>query len=857
MAAQENRIAYIVRKGEMLEKHIENLNKYISSPQADPVNANLRLANVSSLYKDYMKYNDELMSLKADHPRIDVFFEIEANYYEVATQINKMQNIIQNSSQNASNVTIIERQDMPKLPTVKIPTFDGSREKWLTYKNKFIALVHSRTDISNLVKHTQLESSLSGPALSKIAEFPASEENYSRAWQALLDSYDQKRIMVSEHLDAIIDLPFITKSSATELSSLMDTARQHASMLEQLEVKSIDQLIIRHIERCLPAATRSRWEERLDVNTLPTLNELYKFVQASIFKLHSLERNNIVTRSATKKRLGENSDKSQYKQPRLNGQTFVTSTSTSCPKCLDKHRLYQCPAFERLNIPDRWEFIKTQHLCRNCLNFHKSQCTNEKRCKKCNREHHTLLHADKKTQLHNDHQSNRRESVQSNLESRQAQGFDSQLMTTAVVNFKNRHEQLVAARVLLDSCSTVNLMTKRFAEALNLPKQNCMVNIGALNDFLIVPTIADFIPNEPFPRELFNIPKNIQLADPQFHSPKPIDVLLASRTTLSVLAVGQIKCEHDETEIVLQKTCLGWVVAGGSENMDNRKNSSCNIIKLDKIIEQFWTIEDLDHEPSKTRDELVCERHYSEHTQRNSTGKYIVRLPFRDNVSQLGESRLHALKRFHNLERTFKFKPSLRKEYERVMNEYISLGHMSRCDDSSEGYFLPHHAVIKEASETTKVRVVFDASAKTSTGISLNDVLMVGPTIQDTIMEQLLRFRTHRYVITADIEKMYRQILIHPDDRKFQKTFWYDQGQIKPFQLNTVTFGTASAPYLAIRTIQQLARDEAKEFPKASQLLLRDFYVDDFISGANSIEEITTIRDEMIELLSRGGFTIR
>ncbi|XP_023314005.1 uncharacterized protein LOC111693517 [Trichogramma pretiosum] len=191
------------------------------------------------------------------------------------------------------------------------------------------------------------------------------------------------------------------------------------------------------------------------------------------------------------------------------------------------------------------------------------------------------------------------------------------------------------------------------------------------------------------------------------------------------------------------------------------------------------------------------------------------------------------------------------------MDEYLSMGHMTLCDDNEDGYYLPHHAVIKESSETTKVRVVFDASAKTTTGISLNDTLMIGPTIQNTIFEQILKFRIHRIVVTADIAKMYRQILIHPEDRKFQKIFWFHDVKIKAFQLNTLTFGTAAAPFLAIRTMHQLARDEAHDFPLASKLLQRDFYFDDFVSGANSIEEILTIQKERISLLGRGGFLIR
>jgi hypothetical protein len=455
-------------------------------------------------------------------------------------------------------------------------------------------------------------------------------------------------------------------------------------------------------------------------------------------------------------------------------------------------------------------------------------------------------------------------------------------MTTAIIKVKDRYRNCVPARALLDSCSNVNLITERFAQSLDLAKKTCAIEIGGVNNlstsstqyvratfqsmynasqrelnFLIVPEIATAVPNEIFPRDQFKIPKNLKLADPQFHLPKPVEVLLASSTTWSVLSVGQINLQHKDSKITLQKTVLGWVVAGGKEMLTPSDRTSCNLVHLDKLLERFWLIENFDHEPRKSRDEIACEQHYVSNTSRDNSGRYIVRLPFRDSKYQLGESRAQALSRFYALERKFQANPSLKSEYTKVMDEYITLGHMTLCDDTEGGYYLPHHAVVKESSETTKLRVVFDASAKTTTGISLNDTLMVGPTIQNTIFEQVLRFRTHAYVITADIEKMYRQILVHPDDRKFQRVLWYYEGKLRTFELNTVTFGTASAPFLAIRTLHQLARDEAHEFPRASKLLLRDFYVDDFISGASSVEEILAIRDEMISLLKREGFFIR
>ena len=91
-------------------------------------------------------------------------------------------------------------------------------------------------------------------------------------------------------------------------------------------------------------------------------------------------------------------------------------------------------------------------------------------------------------------------------------------------------------------------------------------------------------------------------------------------------------------------------------------------------------------------------------------------------------------------------------------------------------YFIPHLAVVKEASETTKTRIVFNASSPSSNSKSLNDNLMVGPTIQKDIVEKILSFRLNEFVVTCDITKMYRQIRMHPDHYKYQRFVWRING---------------------------------------------------------------------------------
>jgi hypothetical protein len=219
------------------------------------------------------------------------------------------------------------------------------------------------------------------------------------------------------------------------------------------------------------------------------------------------------------------------------------------------------------------------------------------------------------------------------------------------------------------------------------------------------------------------------------------------------------------------------------------------------------------------------------------------------------------MNRLASLHRRFQRDKQFEAAYRAVIQEYLDLGHMVKITNahpSSDGYYLPHHGVIKESSNTTKLRVVFDGSASSTTGISLNDTLHTGPKLQEDLFDILLRFRSHQYVLTADIEKMYRQILVRPEDRKYQYILWSNsKGDVETYQLNTLTFGLSAAPYLVLRCLKQLANDEGHRFPRASSILNRDFYVDDVLTGADTKEEVSSIRKELTKILRSAGLNIR
>jgi len=109
--------------------------------------------------------------------------------------------------------------------------------------------------------------------------------------------------------------------------------------------------------------------------------------------------------------------------------------------------------------------------------------------------------------------------------------------------------------------------------------------------------------------------------------------------------------------------------------------------------------------------------------------------------------------------------------------------------------------------------------------------------MQDELFDIIIRFRFPQIVLKADIQKMYRQILVHTDDRDWQRVLWRfsQEDRIQEYRLNTVTYGQACAPYLAIRCIIQV--EGKNDYPLASKAVLYDLYVDDLLTGMDSLEE--------------------
>ena len=769
-----------------------------------------------------------------------------------------------------------------KLPALNLPSFSGSYEKWPGFSDTFKSSVHNDKRFTDCQRLVYLRSCLTDKAADKIESLETTDANYQVAWRILEKYYDDPVAVINNHIKSFFELPNCQNASASSIGDMLNNVTKHYRALEALNKPFLEAFPIYAITSKLDYQTRVKWKEYIQ-GTFPTMEILLDFLHCrekvletnkSMSKDEKSERG--VPRNDNTNRSGNRVRQANSNQNRA-ASTYSIQTRPFCHICKNSHFTQNCEQLVKATIPERLDIVKNLNLCYNCLrsNHSVNEC-NASTCKTCNKKHHTLLHQDNNTQ--------RKQVNFANLHNTDSSRV---LLSTAVIHVLDHKGNPHTCRALLDNGSQVNFLTERMATKLGLRQCKVDIPLGGVNkmsssvqkmtrttiqsrlnrystilSFLITPEINDHAPSERINRVDLKIPANLHLADPEFHIPGTIDALIGAEIFLKLLCVGQISLANNNA--VLQKTHFGWILGGTTPGAKSKNVAMCNLSLnlLHDQISKFWEIENEPHQKGLSNEENECEKHYMDSTTRDPvSGRYTVKLPFKENINELGESYSRALKRFYSLERSLSKNLNHKDQYSNFLREYEELGHMSEDKSAStyDGYFLPHHSVIKQSSLTTKLRVVFDASAKTSTGVSLNDTLKVGPNIQDDVFSLLVRFRSHPYAVTADIEKMYRQINLHPSDRKFQKILWRedDRQPIKVFTLNTITYGTSSASFLATRSLKQLADDEISTFPNASIALREDFYMDDLLTGARSIEDAKQIVNELIHVTRKCGMNVR
>lgn len=809
-----------------------------------------------------------------------------------------------------------------RLPNIPLPKFSGEYSEWSAYRDQFMAMIHNNERLAAVEKMQYLKVSVVGDAASLLKHIQVTAANYAPAWASLNERYDNKRSLINVQLKNLLSQSNVSES-ANGIKKLLDTTNECLQQLMNLgiDLSSWDCILIYITVQKLPIETHQLWEQTLsDSSELPMFKDLNKFLTARFRTLEvigqSKSRPSTMQQHNSKEKHSSKQVYSQSVNSHSKDKCPVCSCSHQIRQCPNFNQLNQERKLEIVRKNGLCiNCLGLGHIV--------ARCPSTRTCFHCRKRHHSLLHIGSnklrdQTNIETNHAHIEQiETTESALETQEPINAlhagkigngGRILLATALVTLISTNGVRTTVRALLDQGSEACFITEAVVQRLNLKRDSVNADVVGLGrseagnakskvhvtmltkdteqrsidiHALVFKSLTNLLPSQTIPVLKWNHLQNLDLADPKYFEPSKIDLLLGADVYAQIIQAGLRKGPVGAP--TAQRTMLGWILSGeiienpqyGVSNTKKRTILTLhNQIELNEQLKQFWELEEITPKRRLTRDEQQCEEYFKRTVKRELNGRYVVRLPFKDIETNgiFGRSRDLAIRRLIHLEKRFERDPKLKIEYAKTVNEYLTLGHMipSTSDENQNSIhglastlykcnYMPHHAVIKESSTTTRLRVVFDASQKTSNGKSLNESLLTGPTIQEDLMALVLRWRKHKIVFTADIQKMYRQIQVSDEDTNYQRIVWRNHSSepIVDYNLKTVTFGTSSAPFLAIRTLQQLAIDERDTYAIGSEVALSDFYVDDVISGADTIELALTKQSELIRLLKTGCFDLR
>ena len=452
------------------------------------------------------------------------------------------------------------------------------------------------------------------------------------------------------------------------------------------------------------------------------------------------------------------------------------------------------------------------------------------------------------------------------------------------------------ARAFLDPGAGISIVSSRVTQILELPLESSKTSfttvqgtrcrgsnyitdltvssLDSKKEFPCRPAVVKQV-TEDIPNKLLAAADGYQhldglfLADPTFNIPGRVDILLGAELWPQLQESSSPNIKGELSEPGAQLTAFGWVLSGP---IQAQKTSTPYITtghvqpmsndELYDLAYDFWLAESAEPpEDTLSAVEAQVEQHYKETVTYSPTDlRYQVTLPRKPDCLPLGVSRPQAVKRYHSNETSIT-RRGVEKDFQAQIQGYIDAGHAEPVPTTEmklPHFYLPMHSVVKQSSTSTKLRVVFDGSAPSTTGISLNNLLRVGPTLHPTLADILLKFRTYPVALTADVSKMYREVELHPTDRDLHRFVWRPtpQEDLQDFRMTRVTFGVSASPYLAIKTLQQTAKDHGADYPTASNHIVSSFYVDDLLAGAQNQEEAKELFTQLRSILQKGGFNL-
>ena len=795
-----------------------------------------------------------------------------------------------------------------ELPKIKVPTFSGDIMGWSTFWSTFQSTVDDRTELSDSQKLNYLRQAVKDPALQLLLNSPMeTPDTYKDIIRELKDRFQKTREIHQALVKTITSLTS-PKYNRADLRMTYDIFKTSITNLKSTKHYTIESFLSSLLYALLPAKLQLPWDQATRKEKgVPPIDQLLSFLKDHAETLPAVNSHPPEKTQDPASKGTSNPRRKDATPAKGRNNIHVVSPSPvqpplreyrwDCKLCLtEKHPLYFCPKWASFSLMQKTSHIGTNNLCSNCLagGHSTASCKSLYRCRECKQKHHTSIHQQ---------QAPTTPSVNSLSSSQQV---PDALLTTAELLLIGPNGEELKARALIDSGAGISLVTNRVAQLLNLPLEPARLQLTVAQGKVTKPlkyltslqlsplhnrklkmpclpavadTVTAIIPSQPIPpvTDMTHL-LGLQLADTTYNLPGAIDILLGADMASIIISPNDLPRRGKPTEPIAQSTQFGWTLSGpvpGFTRNPDTATAYCQLptVQTDPTPPSEPTLETLltailheedgpkEAEPMLLDEEV--ENHYVDNLKYStSEQRYQVALPKKQSIHNLGESRPQAVARYLQTEKAA-YKRQIRQQFQEGIKSYLTLGHAEEVPSEEKppavAFWQPMHAVIKLSSSSTKLRVVFDGSAATTSGLSLNQALHVGPTLQATLSDTLLKFRCYDIALNADISKMYREVKLSEADKDLHRFVWRDNpaDPLKDYRMTRVTFGVSASPFLAVRTLHQTAVDHGGDYPRATQHIKESFYVDDFLGGADNPEDAVLLFHQLRAILKKGGFDLR
>lgn len=722
-----------------------------------------------------------------------------------------------------------------KLPKLEVRKFSGKLGEWQEFWDSFESSIHLNDGLSNVDKFSYLRNLLLEPARSAIGGFALTSANYQSAVELLKKRYGKKiavqRALVNELLNA---LPVFNENDTPRLRSLYDFAETKYRALQALKVeeRNYSEIVVPMLLEKIPDSIRltiTRGKEYLEWSLGDMLNAL--LVEVELREDQCL----------TPRRAAPSEGK---KSPHTTSVLFAKKVDDRrCAFCLGNHLPEECKKIT--NIEERKKLLFRFGRCFKCIDQgHRARdCQVTVKCKICKGFHNTCLcDRDGKSQQPQGGDSGQ-PTITSNPNSMLV-GTESRIaLQTAQALIKGRVQGRV--RVLFDSGSHKSFITVKAASDYGLEvvrKEWVSINtfghkaketgLREVIQFDIMPLQA----NRALRLEAYVVPEISNITNEHVEVVKNdyphlrdlwfsdvcqtkeeliIDLLIGSDYLWEFQKGRTIRGEPEEPVAV--ETELGWVLSGPlkRKESDSRQEVSVNFVaqssvaidrdSLESEVRKLWDLESLG---IKASDEV----HESFESDINFIdGRYSVKLPWKQGHDTLPSNYANSLSRMKGQIKRLGKEPEILEEYDSIIKEQLRSGvieKVAELEGAGKVHYLPHQAVIRKDAETTKLRIVYDASSKEGKkGTSLNDCLHTGPSLNPLLFDILVRFRENRVALVGDIEKAFLNVSVDVNDRDCLSFLWVDDARdsklsIDVYRFCRVVFGLNASHFLLNGTIR-------------------------------------------------------